>query len=324
MTRFARERRPVLVVTRDDDVTADRVIAQLHRRGVPVMRFDLADFPHALRMTAGIGTDGLTGRLTTASRSTDLQAVRSLYYRRPTNASFDHLDLQDARFASAQARFGLGGVLASLPGCLYVNHPQRVADAEFKPAQLAAAVAVGLAIPETLVTNDLADAHAFLDAHDRAVYKPLRSTAHETAGVAETVWVREVEAHELDDTVTGTAHMFQRRVNKLADLRITVVGERAFAVRIDSRDQLLDWRTDYDQLSYTAVEPPSTLASAMRAFLARFGLLFGCFDFALTAEGPVFLECNPNGQWAWMVEPTGLPMTEAFADLLEGGIDGPG
>jgi hypothetical protein len=47
------------------------------------------------------------------------------------------------------------------------------------------------------------------------------------------------------------------------------------------------------------------------------GLMFGAFDFGLTADGAVwFYELNPGGQWAWLEEETGLPMTAAMADLL--------
>jgi hypothetical protein len=31
---------------------------------------------------------------------------------------------------------------------------------------------------------------------------------------------------------------------------------------------------------------------------------------------PVFLEINTNGQWGWIEEHTGLPLTSAMADLL--------
>ncbi|WP_165781265.1 hypothetical protein [Streptosporangium minutum] len=50
--------------------------------------------------------------------------------------------------------------------------------------------------------------------------------------------------------------------------------------------------------------------------------MFGCFDFALSAadkrpETWTFIECNPNGQWAWL--PDADAMAHAFADvILEG------
>jgi D-alanine-D-alanine ligase-like ATP-grasp enzyme len=97
---------------------------------------------------------------------------------------------------------------------------------------------------------------------------------------------------------------------------VTVIGDEIFCVRIDSN--LLDWRTDYDKLAYSVVQPPPGITEALRAYLSHFGLVFGAFDFAIDTAGQWwFLECNPSGQWAWLEPETGLPMTSAMANLLE-------
>nr|WP_157420342.1 ATP-grasp ribosomal peptide maturase [Actinomadura kijaniata] len=236
-------------------MTADIVVAELNRRGVPLLRFDTADFPHALNLSARIDGDGLHGVMTTASRWVELGAVRSLYYRRPRGFAFPGLDEQDARFATLQARYGLGGVLASLPDCLYVNHPHAIADAEFKPAQLAVAADVGFTIPPTLITNDLDQARTFAAEQGPIIYKPLRGSSYREGGAARTIWVTEVDPAELDESVEATAHLFQSRVPAVGHLRVTAIGNRVFCVRIDSGD-LLDWRQNYDALTYTATDPP--------------------------------------------------------------------
>ena len=216
----------------------------------------------------------------TPSRRADLGAVRSMYYRRPSGFAFPHLDKQDERFAVAQARYGLGGILTSLPGCLYVNHPNRIGDAEYKPAGLAAAAAAGFTLPPTLITNVPDDARAFIKAHGPAIFKPISVPLYLVDGKAQTVPVTEVAADEIDDSVTGTMHLFQKRVDKVADIRVTVIGEQIFAVRIDSG--LLDWRTDYGTHTYTPLAAPPAVERSMHAYLKHFGLVFGAFDFALT------------------------------------------
>ncbi|MFJ9815034.1 ATP-grasp ribosomal peptide maturase [Streptomyces sp. NPDC101151] len=308
---------PVLVVTNLDDPTTDLVIDELHGRDVPVVRFDSGDFPATLSVAATITSDGIHGTLTTPTRTADLAGVRSLYYRRPSGFAFPHLDQQTARFAIAQARYGLGGIMASLPGCLYVNHPHRIGDAEFKPSGLAAAAAAGFTLPPTLITSSPDAARSFIKRHGPVIYKPLAAPLYQGAdGISCTVKVDEATADDIDDAVAGTAHLFQQRVNKAADARVTVIGDHVFTVRIDS--DLLDWRTDYTQLTYTPVEPPPGLTAALYRYLGAFGLVFGAFDFAIDREGTWwFLECNPSGQWAWLEPETGLPMIAAMADLLE-------
>ncbi|MGA5063308.1 ATP-grasp ribosomal peptide maturase [Streptomyces sp. NPDC054932] len=308
-----------MVVTNLEDPTADLVIAELHDRGVPVVRLDSGDFPATLSCSAHIGGE-LTrwgGSVVTQTRVAQLGAVRSLYYRRPSGFAFPHLDEQDARFAVAQARYGLGGVLASLPDCLYVNHPNRIGDAEYKPAGLAAAAAAGFKVPPTLITNEPQEARAFIKEHGPVIFKPLSAPLYLREGVSQTVTVAEVSADEIDDSVAGTMHLFQARIDKTADVRVTVVGERIFAVRIDC--DLLDWRTDYSTHTYSVIPTPPEVERAIFAYLRHFGLVFGAFDFALTHDEWTFIECNPSGQWAWMEPPTGLPMTAALADLLERG-----
>ncbi|MFI9718551.1 ATP-grasp ribosomal peptide maturase [Streptomyces sp. NPDC052396] len=312
--------RPVLVVTNLDDPTADLVIAELHDRGTPVVRFDSGDFPATLSCCAFIGGDVTQwrGSVQTPTRTAELGAARSLYYRRPSGFAFPHLDAQDARFAAAQARFGLGGVLTSLPDCLYVNHPNRIGDAEYKPAGLAAAATCGFAVPPTLITNRPDNARSFIKQHGPAIFKPLSVPLYLVDGKAQTVPVADVSADEIDEAVTGTMHLFQARVDKVADVRVTVIGDRVFAVRIDC--DLLDWRTDYSVHTYTPVSAPAPVERAIFAYLRHFRLVFGAFDFALSRSGEwTFIECNPSGQWAWMEPPTGLPMTAALADLLERG-----
>ncbi|MFJ4861446.1 MULTISPECIES: ATP-grasp ribosomal peptide maturase [unclassified Streptomyces] len=307
---------PVLVVTMKDDPTADLVIRELRDRAVPVARLDSGDFPATLSFAAYLTPEGLEGSLTTATRTVDLTRIRSLYYRRPSGFAFPHLSEDDARFALTQARYGLGGVVASLAGCVYVNHPHRIGDAEFKPSGLAAAVTAGFRVPATLVTSDPGAARSFIQQHGPVLYKPLSTPLYRVDGVSCTVQVKEVTAEEIDDRVSGTAHLFQQRVHKSADVRVTVIGDRVFAVRIDS--DLLDWRTDYSRLAYSVVQPPPQVTAALFRYLSLFGLVFGAFDFAVDQAGTWwFLECNPSGQWAWLEPETGLPMVSAMADLLE-------
>ncbi|GLW16640.1 ATP-grasp ribosomal peptide maturase [Streptomyces sp. NBRC 13847] len=314
------EERPVLVVTEADDVTADMVITELNRRGVPVARVDPSDIGAGLTVSARFGAcpAPVAGQVRTPSRTADLTRVRAVYWRRPVWPAFPHLSEDDARFAAAQVRHGLGGTLYALDGPLWVNHPLRNAAADYKPAQLAVAQRLGLTVPPTLVTNDPAEARAFIDDHDQVIYKTLRWTPYERDGVPVTGWADPVTADEIDDRVRVTPHLFQARVHKAADLRVLVVGRQIFAVRIDSG--LLDWRKDYSALSYAVTDLPARLSAALLSFLDHFGLVSGSFDLAVDRAGDHWwLELNPNGQWGWLEGPTGLDMSAAFAELLTQG-----
>ena len=313
----------MLVVTEANDVTADMVITHLNRLSVPVVRFNAADIGTDLTISArfGVGSTPMTGRLRTSSRTVDLERVRAMYWRRPVWPVFEHLPDADAGWAAAQVRYGLGGTLYALQNCLWVNHPLRNAAADYKPAQLALAHRMGLTVPPTLVTNDPDEACRFIRDHGQVICKTLRWTPYERDGVGLTSWAEPVQADELDDTLRVAPHLFQARVDKVADLRVLIVGRRVFAIRIDSG--LLDWRRDYSALTYSEVDLPERLEKSLFAYLDHFGLSSGSFDLAIDHAGELhWLELNPNGQWGWLEETTGLAMAAAFADLLvQGEVD---
>lgn len=319
--RRVKEKRSVLVLSELDDYTADAVTVRLLERGVPVVRLDPGtDFPAAATFASRLDDGRWTGSLMTATRCLDLASVRAVYRRRPSPHQLSpYLDEQAARFSVKEARHGFSGILANLQDCLYVNDPDANRAADVKVRQLRIAAELGMRVPPSLVTNDVAQARAFATEQD-VVYKSMTFLRYVTEDGPRTIWTRPVRPDEIDESIAGTAHLFQRLVKKVADLRITVVGERVFCVRIESDPPQLDWRHQYDKLRYTWCDPPAELTELMVTYLNRLGLAFGCFDFGLTEENEaIFFECNPNGQWGWLEDATGAPITAAFADLLQGG-----
>jgi len=310
----------VLVIAEPGDTTADLVVEVLERRPVEIFRFDTGDFPQRLHLVASPGSEPSRGRLSLAGRSVDLSTVRSVYRRSPSFFAFPAgMSEPEIRFAEREAVQGLGGVLTGLR-CRWVNHPWRVADAGFKPVQLQVAASVGLRVPRTLLTNVAAEAASFMDDVGQVVYKPLSVGVVAEADKVRVLSTTKLSAGDLDSTSIGlTVHQFQEWIPKAFDVRMTVVGERFFPVAIiaGSGAAQVDWRADYDALTYRVVDVPDQVRLASLALMRRLGLLHGAFDFSVTDDGSWwFLEINPNGAWAWIAEETGLPIADALADLL--------
>ncbi|MEU7182387.1 MULTISPECIES: ATP-grasp ribosomal peptide maturase [Streptomyces] len=318
-----RDSRSVLVLTNAYDVTADVVLRLLAERRVPVVRLDPGtDLHTGASLTATYRTGDQRGTLRTASREIDTRRIRSVWVRRPSPYEGPpELSGQDRRFAAEQALWGAGGILASLPGAHYVNHPWSNRAAEFKPAQLSTALRCGFLVPSTVITDDPQEARTFA-AHQPGgvVYKPVWNTPYRVDDQPHSVWVREVRAAEITDAVSVCPHMFQAKVDKAFDARVTAVGGRLFGVRIDSPD--LDWRHRQDLMTCIPIEVPASVARAVATYLAELRLNYGAFDFAVTAAGAwYFLECNPNGQWAWQPAQTTAAIAQALTDRLEKGPD---
>lgn len=313
----------VLVLTAHDDDTATRVCQALEARGRGYVRMDLGDFPETLSFTASGPGPAWSGLLSDGQRNLPLSDVEAVYWRRPTSFGLPaHLDEQQRRFAAAETRQGLGGVLSCLP-VPFVNHPSRVADAELKPAQLQAAAEIGLMVPPTLITTSGPEARQFADRFRKVIYKPLTSAFLREDGQVKLVYATLVGAGDIDDdSIALSPCQFQAFIPKCRDIRLVAVGQECFAVAINagSDKSYVDWRADYPSLSYEAVQTPPYVAEAVAAYLKRFGLAFGCFDFAVSADTGrwVFLECGANAQWGWLEHETGLPIADAIARQLTG------
>ncbi|REH42688.1 ATP-grasp ribosomal peptide maturase [Kutzneria buriramensis] len=317
------QRDTVVVLTRENDLTADMVVEELHSRSVPVFRFDTRDFPLSLTLNAQFA-DGWRGTLDSPSGSVKLESIRSIYFRRPTGFSFpDAMTDAERRFAGSEARRGIGGLLISLP-CLWLNHPARVANAEYKPYQLAAAARYGLDVPATMLTNDpTAEGEARELLGSLLVYKPLASASVVDGDRLSMVYATEVSPDFIaDGRIALTVHQFQERLPKARDVRATVVGEHVYAANLysDSPKGQLDWRADYSSIRYERTQLPAEVERRLLALTRCLELRFCAADFVVTPDGRYyFVDLNPNGEWGWIEQETGLPIAAAVAELLAEG-----
>ena len=310
----------VLVVAQTQDGTADLVEDALSARDADVARIDTADFPSSLSLAATPNDIDSPGWLCMRDRRINLASVHSVYRRSPAQFTFPPgMSETEQRFATFESVFGLGGVLAAQPW-RWIDRPEAVADASYKPRQLRVAAECGLVVPRSLVTNIGAQARAFAAEVGALVYKSMSTGVVTERNELRIIYTSRLTADNLDDEAIGLCcHLFQEWVPKIFDVRLTAVGDRCFAVAVhaSSPEAKVDWRSRYSDLSYEVCETPDPVRHGVVAYLRTFGLTFGAFDFSVTPDGRWwFLECNPAGQWGWLADETGLPIAEAIADEL--------
>lgn len=314
----------VLVVTARFDATSDRVVTALNSRTTPVVRLDLSEFPQTLTAVGVFDGTSWTGSLRTTTRTLDLADVTGVYYRRPTDFTFP-ADMSDVerRWSAQEARLGFGGLLAAVPN--WLNHPHRIAACESsKPLQLRHAAESGLRVPRTLVTNDPAAALAFAQGVGPVACKPFGSNGVEENGTYRIAYARRLDAADLLDepSIADTAHQFQQWIDAAFAVRMTVVDRELFTVAIHAGSDAarVDWRSDYDALTYERIEPPEQVADGVRVLMDRYGLGFAALDFLVDSGGSWwFLEIGASAQWAW-IELVADNIAEAIADALTKGM----
>jgi glutathione synthase/RimK-type ligase-like ATP-grasp enzyme len=114
----------------------------------------------------------------------------------------------------------------------------------------------------------------------------------------------------------------KRWVPKRAEARVIVIGDQLTAALIYAHNlaAYVDFRRDYDSLSYELADVPTAVAEGIRRLMNRLSLVYGALDFVVNPSGDwVFLEINPAGLYGWIEDKTGAPLTAQLADLLTRG-----
>lgn len=312
----------MLVLTAPVDPTADVVIQHLTASGVPFARFDAAQFPMEVSLTATLGADD---EWRACLGGVCLAGLHSVYYRRPRRFAFDPaIPAEQLNWCEGQARYGFWGVLETLP-VTWVNSPSAVQRAEYKPRQLRLARQAGLSVPPTMITSSPSDVTAFAAAVGGSIVtKALYArTPRDAEGYPTGVlYTAEVPPQQYADPgIAATAHLFQVKIKSVYDVRLTVVGDRLFTAEIRRENSAgdLDWRKNHRDLRYQPCDVPIEVALGVRRLMCSLELTFGALDFGVDDTGAWwFYEINPNGQWFWVERQTGLSISAALAELLEG------
>ena len=318
--------RPVLVVTNAHDVTADYLLDTFRNQGQPYFRLNTADIPQAVQVELRLGAE-IEARIITARDELRLADVQSIWWRRPVPPELPaDVPSRFRAYLANEAAAAAGGILRAYSG-LWVNHPDLNNRAEFKPFQLAVAKHVGWQVPRSLISGrpDVVQ-HFISESPEAPIIKAIDHGFVEASdGETFSAYTRQLTAEDLaaPAAVTRCPVFLQERVPRFREHRITVVGNAVFSTVIASRDgrsTAIDWRAlKDDELDYLPADLPDIIRDRCLRTVRTLGLHFGALDVIERPDGEfVFLEINPNGQWAWLEMKTGQPIRQSFVDLLCG------
>jgi len=326
----------VLILAPRSDLHAAAVCWGLGRNGIDVI------WAPSFADTA-IGSVSLragTGQPWTFSSPGIRGSLRSVWFRRPQKPrNFPHsrkCDLPCLSREWSEFHDNLYALHRCDPDVLWVNSPQAAILTENKLLQLETASQCGLVFPETLASNDPGEVRRFIGQHGQVIFKGFATYAwkNRLSGKMHALWTRLINSSTvLDDaSVRLCPGIYQQYVEKSADIRVTVVGERAFAMRIsptksralvDWRQHAVTWRNPAlpKAVRAEAVSLPQCLQYKLIRLMRRLGIVFGCIDLAIDADGTAyFLEVNQGGEFLFaeeMVE--SLPLLRAMCSLLATG-----
>ncbi|TJZ59043.1 ATP-grasp ribosomal peptide maturase [Streptomyces piniterrae] len=301
----------VLVLTCEEDLTADMVVATLNDRGVPLVRLDPADLPGRIDLSADYGGNGFHGYLKTDERMVSLGSLRSVWVRRPgtpgTRAA------EPSAWLTLESEQALYGMLTATQA-RWMNHPAAAGQARYKPWQLHIAQQSGFTVPATLITSFPSVARQFAATHQDLVVK---SVSGRHPGDPPMVLPTTRISPDADfSAVAAGPTLFQQHIRKQADIRLTCVDGQLFAARKEADPDEVDSRFT-ENAAWKPADVPDLIRRSVTAYMTTAQLAYGAFDFAEDRNGTWwFLECNQGGQFGFIQLDTDQPIAQAIATWL--------
>jgi glutathione synthase/RimK-type ligase-like ATP-grasp enzyme len=320
----------VLILSQPNDIHATAVAEALARKGAEPLLWYTSDFP--TRATETVRFDG--GRRSVRLRGPELElsgdSIGTVWNRRPAVViDPQRIHLADHECVDLGCRTFRRSLLDTLaPEAFWVN-PHHAVERTSKLRQHQFALEVGLEVPDTVYTNDPGELRAFLREHGGQIaYKPFKMTAwRDDTNYYMTYTTLLTEAQLIEDELLSMVPgIYQELVPKAFELRVTMMGRRAFAAKLLSQQTeggRLDWRRAQDELRMEPFELPTKVAEQCYALMRKLDIVFGCFDFIVRPDGRyAFLEVNQAGQFLFVENEAELPLLDAFAEFLrQGSVD---
>lgn len=314
----------ILVITNKGDITSDIIIKKLDLLNVDVFRLNTEDVCSSVSTGMKINNFGFEGKFRTPSRVLDFSKISSVYYRRPLMPEPKCEDLGVKEFVVAEITTYLNWLWHSLGDVYWMSPLTSIRRADSKISQLRVAPIFGLEIPDTIITNIPEEVTTFYKKHSgRIVNKVLAKGFVDIEGETRAIYTNLVDTEMLSlvDSCKMVPCVFQEYIQKKIEIRATVVRDEVFAAEIHSQTSERtkhDWRRyDLENTIHRSHQLPEKVRTACIGITKHYGLEFGAIDLVLTPDDRyIFLEINPNGQWAWIEALTGLPISDAIAKSL--------
>jgi glutathione synthase/RimK-type ligase-like ATP-grasp enzyme len=310
----------LFILTNSQDATVSFLIPALEKSGLPFVRFNTDEVLRnaAFEFHAGLPRVRLNGLWYEPGQ------ISHIWYRRPEefkHEAFD--DSPEGKYARAEWAEFFENFFAHVPKERWMNHPSANAGASRKLEQLSIATKLGIKIPDTLVTQEPHELRAFYTKHGgRLIVKPL-STGYIERGKEEAdslIYTNLLRRSDMDrlEELSVCPTLFQEFVEKDYDVRITVVDSELTAVKLvakeaDGKQRCDIRRNNMVDVSYLEIDLPEQVASVIWKLMRNYCLRFAAIDMVVSGAGEwIFLEINPNGQWAWIDPEAGTDIAASF------------
>ncbi|MBP2072532.1 ATP-grasp domain-containing protein [Thermoanaerobacterium butyriciformans] len=309
-----------LIVSNSFDFTSDYICYELQRRGQKYLRINRDRFSDYC-----IFIDLCKGIMNICIGNNEYQVkesfLKSIYFRAPVflRDSYNHsLSLAEQLYRSQWSSFIRN--LIYFEDILWMNNPVSTYKAENKILQLKYASQIGFEIPQTFITNEAkipikAESNYIVKSLDTALFRKDETELFVFSNIVKGSEIRESNLME-------APIILQEYIYPKIDLRVTVIGEKVHAVKIVKNNEGIegDWRKHKDDVQFIPYDLPKTIINRSIELVKKFNLSFGAIDLVYCKGNYYFIEINPTGEWAWLVENANQRIDIDIVDMLTRGV----
>jgi glutathione synthase/RimK-type ligase-like ATP-grasp enzyme len=307
----------LLIITNKEDLAADYLISSLIEKDLPYFRINSEEIQNYLvRFT--YARDQFDAEIECENKILVMSEIKSVWYRRSISPSINQdIDFYSKRFVSGELQHLIEGLCLN-DDLIWVNPFDAVIKAERKIYQLKVAKEIGFKIPNSIISNDINLIRSFFNLNRSIICKPIYHGYLQKNDKNYSIYSNRVDLKILEASSSIYPIYFQEEIDKVADIRVTVVGNDIFPVQITfDKTSSPDWRRKECEVTYKEHDLPKEIKKLCIRIVSILGLKFGAIDLAKTDKDEYyFFEINPTGEWAWIEYKLGLPIRESLIEIF--------
>lgn len=301
----------LLIITSSIDYTVDYIIEK-YSNYIDIYRLNV-DMLSNYEINIGIKSNI---SISCAMWNLSYHEIDAIYYRKPMLPNLNNYHIEYREMIGKDIIALINGIVDSFKKRV-LTKPYILRYSENKTLQLIKAQEIGFYVPKSLITNDLSMAQSFL--HENKIIKPLTTGKIMKDDIVEIFQTNLIDY--MEENIGLTPIYLQDYCKKLFEVRVTIVDREIFSVRIDAFDKI-DWRKNQDRNKYSIITIPTEIKDKCFLLMDELNIKFGAFDFIVdNNEKYIFLEVNPNGQWLWLEDITGMKISDSIIKYLIKGED---
>lgn len=313
----------LLIISGKEDPSTDYFILRLRERSIPYFRFNTEDYCNGYGVEIAINNSKASFVIHLNNSKTIYSSdISGVYFHHPKVPKHEsYIDPTNLEFIQREKVEVLRSLWRMIPSNLWLNHPRNILNSSNKIDQLITASKFGLNIPNTLITTSKSNIVDFIAHEYSVIAKAIKHGFVENENrviVAPTQKITE-EYLENIDAYSRVPMIIQNEIDKIVDVRVVIVGNTFFPAAIYSQEQtetMVDWRVGdiHDiKVNHEKHELPQDVMDKLLILLNHYELRYASIDMVLNKRAEyVFLELNPDGQWAWIEQLLNYPIRDTM------------